>query len=135
VEPVERAIGRVHGRRLLLRWLAKRAVGRRGVLLGRSTERPYDALTVGRPYSIDPTTNLCQQQLARTANTLSAGRASPSRIGHGIVNPLAASGRKNLVHGPKGNGVERSPALPTVTRPFLADVKACLVLNVLPASD
>jgi len=32
VEPFERAIGRVHGRRLLLRWLAKRAVGRRGVL-------------------------------------------------------------------------------------------------------
>ena len=25
VEPVERAIGRMHGRRLLLRWLAKRA--------------------------------------------------------------------------------------------------------------
>ena len=39
VEPVERAIGRVHSRRLLLRWQAKRADGR-GVLLGRSAERP-----------------------------------------------------------------------------------------------
>ena len=29
VEPCEQAIGRMHGRRLLLRWLAKRAVGRR----------------------------------------------------------------------------------------------------------
>ena len=29
VERFERAIGRVHGRRLLLRWLAKRAGGRR----------------------------------------------------------------------------------------------------------
>ena len=31
MEPFERAIERMHGRRLLLRWLAKRAAGHRGV--------------------------------------------------------------------------------------------------------
>jgi hypothetical protein len=58
VEPFERAIGWMHGRRLLcVGWQNERLVV--GALCrGRSIERPYNALTVGRPYSIIPKSDL-----------------------------------------------------------------------------
>ena len=65
------------------RWLAKRAVGRRGVQL--------NALTVGCPFSLVPNTDL-STQLAAPCQHLSATKAaSLLRIGHGFVNPLVSS--------------------------------------------
>ena len=98
VERFERAIGRMHCRRLLcVGWQNERLVVWafcRGVQL--------NALTT--PLQYRPNNKFVSTAVSpHLAGTLSAGRAAgPFPIGHGFVSPLTAFGRKNPVHGPKG---------------------------------
>jgi len=76
VEPIERAVGQVHGRRRLC--------------VGWQNER----LVVGA-FGRTPLQHSSKSQFVSTVGAhrqhLERGEASPFRIGHGIVNPPAAS--------------------------------------------